>query len=57
MARAMDNSILETIVQQVRPLIGQGKVADYIPAARALFYSVNFKGAQSGRGDASLSGR
>ncbi|MGP8846564.1 hypothetical protein, partial [Enterobacter hormaechei] len=26
MARAMDNSILETIVQQVRPLIGQGKV-------------------------------
>ena len=32
MARAMDNSILETIVQQVRPLIGQGKVADYIPA-------------------------
>lgn len=28
----MDNSILETIVQQVRPLIGQGKVADYIPA-------------------------
>lgn len=32
MARAMDNSILETILQQVRPLIGQGKVADYIPA-------------------------
>lgn len=32
MAVAMDNSILETIVQQVRPLIGQGKVADYIPA-------------------------
>ncbi|EBS4123265.1 glutaminase [Salmonella enterica subsp. enterica serovar Kingston] len=32
MARAMDNAILETILQRVRPLIGQGKVADYIPA-------------------------
>lgn len=31
-ARAMDNSVLETILAQVRPLIGQGKVADYIPA-------------------------
>lgn len=31
-ARAMDNAILETILQRVRPLIGQGKVADYIPA-------------------------
>ncbi|EEN4323692.1 glutaminase B [Salmonella enterica subsp. enterica serovar Muenchen] len=28
----MDNAILETILQRVRPLIGQGKVADYIPA-------------------------
>ncbi|CDL41714.1 Glutaminase [Citrobacter freundii] len=83
MARAMDNSILETIVQQVRPLIGQGKVADYIPALASVdgsklgiaictvdgqhyqagdaqerfFYSVDFKGAQPGRGNASLSGR
>ncbi len=32
MAVAMDNAILETILRQVRPLIGQGKVADYIPA-------------------------
>ncbi|EOA2877474.1 glutaminase [Salmonella enterica subsp. enterica serovar Dublin] len=28
----MDNAILETILQRVRPLIGQGKVAAYIPA-------------------------
>ncbi|EFP7227845.1 diguanylate cyclase [Shigella dysenteriae] len=28
----MDNAILENILRQVRPLIGQGKVADYIPA-------------------------
>ncbi|ENT3100335.1 glutaminase B [Salmonella enterica subsp. enterica serovar Dublin] len=32
MAWAMDNAILETILQRVRPLIGQGKVAAYIPA-------------------------
>ncbi|HEA0452542.1 TPA: glutaminase B [Escherichia coli] len=32
MAVAMDNAILENILRQVRPLIGQGKVADYIPA-------------------------
>lgn len=32
MAIALDNSILETILAEVRPLIGQGKVADYIPA-------------------------
>lgn len=32
MARTMDNAILETILQRVRPLIGQGNVADYIPA-------------------------
>jgi glutaminase len=31
-AVAMDNAILENILRQVRPLIGQGKVADYIPA-------------------------
>jgi len=31
-AVAMDNVILENILRQVRPLIGQGKVADYIPA-------------------------
>ncbi|HGU1599043.1 TPA: hypothetical protein ACM7CY_003931, partial [Escherichia coli] len=28
MAVAMDNAILENILRQVRPLIGQGKVAD-----------------------------
>ncbi|EJP4650984.1 glutaminase B [Escherichia coli] len=32
MAVAMDNAILGNILRQVRPLIGQGKVADYIPA-------------------------
>mgnify|MGYP000712693768 CR=1 FL=1 len=32
MAVAMDNAILENILRQVRPLIGQGKVANYIPA-------------------------
>ncbi len=32
MAVAMDNSVLESILRQVRPLIGKGKVADYIPA-------------------------
>lgn len=28
----LDNQLLEDILAQVRPLIGQGKVADYIPA-------------------------
>ncbi|HFR4114531.1 TPA: glutaminase B [Yersinia enterocolitica] len=28
----LDNTLLADILQQVRPLIGQGKVADYIPA-------------------------
>jgi len=28
----LDNQLLEEILAQVRPLIGQGKVADYIPA-------------------------
>jgi len=28
----LDNALLTEILQQVRPLIGQGKVADYIPA-------------------------
>jgi len=28
----MDNDMLESILTQVRPLIGRGKVADYIPA-------------------------
>lgn len=28
----LDNALLEAILAQVRPLIGQGKVADYIPA-------------------------
>ena len=32
MATVMDNDMLESILTQVRPLIGQGKVADYIPA-------------------------
>lgn len=32
MAITLDNSILEAILAEVRPLIGQGKVADYIPA-------------------------
>ncbi|WP_312210045.1 glutaminase B [Pseudescherichia sp.] len=32
MATVMDNDMLESILAQVRPLVGQGKVADYIPA-------------------------
>ena len=32
MVTTLDNALLEDILQQVRPLIGQGKVADYIPA-------------------------
>ncbi|WP_312267922.1 glutaminase B [Pseudescherichia sp.] len=32
MATVMDNDMLESILTQVRPLIGRGKVADYIPA-------------------------
>ncbi|WP_312467101.1 glutaminase B [Pseudescherichia sp.] len=32
MATVINNDILESILTQVRPLIGQGKVADYIPA-------------------------
>ncbi|MDW5500000.1 glutaminase B [Pseudomonas lundensis] len=32
MVTTLDNALLEDILQLVRPLIGQGKVADYIPA-------------------------
>ncbi|MDU4241260.1 MAG: glutaminase B [Bifidobacterium longum] len=32
MATVMDNSVLEALLEQVRPLKGLGKVADYIPA-------------------------
>ncbi len=32
MATVMDNGVLEALLEQVRPLKGQGKVADYIPA-------------------------
>lgn len=32
MVTALDNALLAEILQQVRPLIGSGKVADYIPA-------------------------
>lgn len=32
MVTTLDNALLDEILQQVRPLIGQGKVADYIPA-------------------------
>lgn len=32
MATVIDNGALDTILAQVRPLIGRGKVADYIPA-------------------------
>ncbi|MFP7609302.1 glutaminase B [Serratia quinivorans] len=32
MVTTLDNALLEEVLQQVRPLIGQGKVADYIPA-------------------------
>ena len=32
MSGLLDNALLEEILAQVRPLIGQGKVADYIPA-------------------------
>ncbi|MTH46064.1 glutaminase B [Intestinirhabdus alba] len=36
MARAIDNSLLEQILAEVRPLIGLGRVADYIPALAAV---------------------
>lgn len=32
MGTELDNRLLEDILEQVRPLIGRGKVADYIPA-------------------------
>ncbi|MGP3591969.1 glutaminase B [Vagococcus sp. WN89Y] len=32
MVLAMDNGVLEAVLAQVRPLLGRGKVADYIPA-------------------------
>ncbi|MDY1035690.1 glutaminase B [Enterobacteriaceae bacterium RIT714] len=32
MAAVIDNKMLDDILAQVRPLLGQGKVADYIPA-------------------------
>ncbi|MGL4427574.1 MAG: glutaminase B, partial [Silvania sp.] len=32
MAANINNHMLESILEQVRPLLGQGKVADYIPA-------------------------
>ncbi|MEB6338390.1 glutaminase B [Serratia rhizosphaerae] len=32
MVTALDNALLAEVLQQVRPLIGSGKVADYIPA-------------------------
>jgi len=35
-ASVMDNGVLEAIVAQVRPLLGRGKVADYIPALAAV---------------------
>jgi len=35
-ASVMDNGVLEAIVDQVRPLLGRGKVADYIPALAAV---------------------
>jgi len=35
-ASVMDNGVLEAIVSQVRPLLGRGKVADYIPALAAV---------------------
>ena len=70
MAVAMDNAILENILRQVRPLIGQGKVADYIPALATvdgsrlgiaictvdgqLFHSVYFQSAESRCRHASL---
>lgn len=31
-ATAMDNGVLDAVLAQIRPLLGQGKVADYIPA-------------------------
>ena len=36
MASVMDNGVLEAIVAQVRPRLGRGKVADYIPALAAV---------------------
>lgn len=36
MASVMDNGVLEAIIAEVRPLLGRGKVADYIPALAAV---------------------
>ncbi len=32
MATVINNAMLEAILAEIRPLIGRGKVADYIPA-------------------------
>lgn len=32
MVKTLSNTLLEDILDQVRPMIGQGKVANYIPA-------------------------
>lgn len=36
MASVMDNGVLEAVIAQVRPLLGRGNVADYIPALAAV---------------------
>ncbi|WP_039058353.1 glutaminase B [Enterobacter sp. Bisph1] len=36
MATVLDNGVLEAVLAEVRPLLGRGKVADYIPALAAV---------------------
>ncbi|MDU4665017.1 MAG: glutaminase, partial [Enterobacter hormaechei] len=36
MAAVIHNEMLDEILAQVRPLLGQGKVADYIPALASI---------------------
>ena len=72
MAAVINSAMLTSILNDVRPWMGQGKVAGYIPALgyqnrrwaallrrrceRAVLYSVDFKSPQSGGGDEPLSG-
>ena len=44
MATVMDNSVLEALLEQVRPLKGLGKVADYIPALATVSGCIYFLG-------------
>ena len=44
MAAVIHNEMLDEILAQVRPLLGQGKVADYIPALASISGRAAFSG-------------